>query len=334
MAEINAVMRYWQISAQDVILMPSPVTHITGYLYALELAFAAGAKAVLMEQWNARDAISLIQAHGASMTVGATPFLFELVAEVERQRTTLSSMRLFASGGAPVPPEVIRRASEALPSCSVTRVYGSSEAPTVTLGVIAPEECMLGATTDGRIVNHDVLIIDPTSGVVSTEGTEGEIVTRGPEVMLGYTDWAETENSFDPDDYFHTGDLGLLSHGEFITITGRLKDLIIRGGENISARDVEDVLHQHPAIRDVAVVAMPHARLGETPCAFVELAVGKTLEMAEVIIFLEQSRIAKQKFPERVEIVDALPRTASGKILKHVLRSRAKDFVPAERRPK
>ncbi len=321
-AEIDAVIRFWSIGAQDVVLMPSPVTHITGYLYALELAFVAGIKAVLMERWNAQEAVDLIRAHGASFTIGATPFLVELTGELERRQLGVPSLRLFASGGAPVPHAVVQRARDAMPGCVVFRVYGSSEAPTVSLGVAPGDSVDLGATTDGCIVNHEVQIIDPVTGKRVPVGCEGEIITRGPELMLGYTKAADTTEAFDADGYFHTGDLGFVDERGYLTISGRKKDLIIRGGENISPKEIEEVLHRHPAVLEAAVVAMPHERLGESPCAFVVLRPGGFLDQDAMRTFLEESRIARQKFPERLVVLTEMPRTASGKVLKHVLRQR------------
>jgi len=322
MSEIDAVIDYWGIDRRDVVLMPSPVTHITGYLYALEIAFAAGVKVVFMERWNAAEAVDLIARHGVTFSVGATPFLKELVADVEKRGLTLPSLRLFMSGGAPVPPELIYRANKVLSSCLAFRVYGSTEAPTVTLGIRSRGDADLGATTDGRIVNHDVRICDPATGEVLSGSADGEICTRGPEMMLGYTDWKQTLESFDADGYFHTGDLGRRVNGDFITVSGRKKDLIIRGGENISPKEIEDVLHQHPAIKEVAIVAMPHERMGETVCAFVIAQPGHKVDVPVLAACLEQAGLARQKFPERVELVDDLPRTASGKVQKNVLRDR------------
>ncbi len=321
MAEIDAVRAFWGITAADVVLMPSPVTHITGYLYALEAAFALGVKVVFMERWDAAEAVDLIQRHGVTFSVGATPFLKELVAEVERRAATLPSLRRFMSGGAPVPPEVIYQANRVLASCSAFRVYGSTEAPTITLGIRNRSEAGLGATTDGRIVNHDVRLCDPANGI-PVESGEGEICTRGPEVMLGYTDWQHTREAFDADGYFRTGDLGYRVEGEYLCVSGRKKDLIIRGGENISPKEVEDLLHTCPGIREAAVVAMPHERLGEGVCAYVVAEPGHAPDVAGIAAFLERAGLARQKFPERVELVDELPRTASGKVQKNVLRER------------
>jgi len=320
-AEIDAVRRFWRVSSDDAVLMPSPVTHITGYLYAMELPFAAGLTAVLMDRWEAEQGALLIARHGVTFSVGATPFLVELVEVVERRAMHLPSLRLYVSGGAPVPPEIVKRAHLVLPNCQTFRVYGSTEAPSISLGVQAGDPPELGATTDGRIVNHEVRIIDPVSGEPVPIGTEGEIVTRGPEVMLGYTDPAYTQEAFDEDGFFHTGDLGFVDARGYITISGRKKDLIIRGGENISPKEIEDVLHRHPAILEAAVVATPHPRMGETPCAYVVLRPGHTLDFDAMKAFLDSARLARQKIPEKLMIVPELPHTASGKILKHVLRA-------------
>ena len=234
MAEELAIAGYWKLTRNDVVFMPSPVSHVAGYTFGLEMAFVAGIKLVLMDRWDAAEAIKLIQEHGATFTVGATPFLSELVAELERTRIDLPSFRLFASGGAPVPPEIVYRAARVLRNGVVCRVFGSSEAPTVTLGILRREDQELGATTDGRIVNHEVRICDPVSGAVLPEGVEGEIVTRGPEVMVGYADWSQTEEAFDADGYFHMGDLGYISHGDFITVSGR-RGLAQAGGNRGAA---------------------------------------------------------------------------------------------------
>lgn len=329
MAEIDAVRAFWGITRADVVLMPSPVTHITGYLYALEIAFAAGVQVVFMEKWSAGEAIDLIKRHGVTFSVGATPFLKELAFECQARGTDLDPMRLFMSGGAPVPPEVIHRANELLPRGMAFRVYGSTEAPTVTLGIQSRSRLDLGAATDGRIVNHEVRLCDPVSGATLTQ-REGEICTRGPEMMLGYTRWEDTEQAFDAQGYFHTGDLGYFVEGDYLCVSGRKKDLIIRGGENISPKEVEDLLHTHPDIREAAVVAMPHERLGEGVCAFVVLKAPTGMDVAALAAFLDAAGLARQKFPERVEIVNDLPRTASGKVQKNLLRDRLARLDPGE----
>jgi acyl-CoA synthetase (AMP-forming)/AMP-acid ligase II len=321
-SEIDAVGKFWGIQSSDVILMPSPVTHITGYIYGIEMMSSFGCKAIFMDQWDAERAADLISQHKVTFSIGATPFLKDLVGVLERRGETRPSLRLFACGGAPVAPDDIRRAQAVLPNCLAFRIYGSSEAPTVTAGVAPGDPIELGATTDGAIVNSDVKIVSSVTGERLCDGMEGEILVRGPEVMLGYTEWEDTKEAFDEEGFFRTGDLGFISHARYLTVSGRKKDLIIRGGENISAKEVEDILHTHPSIAEVAVVAMPHVRMGETPCAFVVLNKGGRLTIQQIREFLDVSKLAKQKFPEKLFILDRMPKTASGKVQKHILRAK------------
>ena len=320
--EIQAISKFLSLDDSDVILMPSPVSHITGYLYGIQMPFTLNAPAVFMETWNAAGAADLIDKHGVTFTIAATVFLQELTDFARRNERRLPSLRYFPSGGAPVPPEVIHNAHKAFARCVCSRVYGSTEAPTVTLGVNSREEEHLGATTEGYIVGHEVKIVDSATGEEVGTGVEGEILTRGPEMCLGYAADDHNAEAFEPDGYFHTGDLAMMTGDGAMVITGRSKDLIIRGGENISPREVEDALHEHPAIHEAAVVAMPHERMGETGCAYVVLEDGATLNFEEMVAFLGGTGMAKQKYPERLEIIDEFPRTAAGKIRKNVLRDR------------
>jgi acyl-CoA synthetase (AMP-forming)/AMP-acid ligase II len=328
-ADIDANIRFRSLTPADVLLMASPVTHITGYLYALELPFAAGITALLMDRWNAVEGCDLIERHGVTFSSGATPFLAELVGVAEQTGRSLPSMRLYGSGGAPVPPDLVRRARKAMPNCQTYRAYGCSEAPTISLGLAQGDPVELAATTDGRVVNHEVRIVDAETGAALDGGQEGEILTRGPEVMLGYTNPEHTKAAFDAEGFFRTGDLGRLDSRGYITISGRKKDIIIRGGENLSAKEIEDVLHQHPSVLEAAVVAMPHPRMGETPCAFVTLRPGSSLDFDVMKAFLDQAQLARQKIPERLEILAQLPRNAAGKVLKHELKARVAEALRA-----
>lgn len=319
-AEIDAFRGLRALTSDDVIFMPSPVTHIAGYLYGMELMFTAGIKTVLMERWNASEAVDLIMSHAATFTAAATPFLAEIVHELERRGETAGSLRFFGCGGAPVSPELVERAQTVLPLCESSRAYGLTEAPTISVSIRPGDPPELAAITDGSIVNNEVRIHDPVSGAILPAGAEGEIAVRGPEVTLGYADPAATAAAFDADGFFHTGDLGFVSHGTYVTITGRMKDLIIRGGENIAPKEIEDAIHRHPAVLETSVVAMPHARLGETPAAFVVLREGAVLEFGELIAFLEEQKLARQKLPEKLIVTASLPRNAAGKVLKHDLR--------------
>jgi cyclohexanecarboxylate-CoA ligase len=324
---------HWGLDASDVILMPSPVTHVTGYGWGLEMPFCHGLRSVLMERWNADEAIALIDGHQASVTVGATPFLQELVDAAERAGSRLPSLKVFACGGAAVPPGLVKRANTLFAKGRATRAYGSTEAPMITLGFVEPQTAILAAESDGRIVDYEVLIVDEHERPVE-RGGEGEILARGPSLFVGYADPAETDAAFTPEGYFRMGDIGVLGAEGSIVITGRKKDLIIRGGENISAKEIEDILHRHPAIKEVAAVSMPHARLGETVCVFAIARQGHGPTLAELVAFVAAAGLARQKYPEHLELVDDLPRTASGKVKKDILRRMIVDKVvtrPAER---
>jgi non-ribosomal peptide synthetase component E (peptide arylation enzyme) len=316
---LRKAFEHWGQRPGDSVLMASPVTHITGFSYGMELPLVCGTRTVFMDRWDASEAVTLIDREQITASMGATPFLHELLAEATRQGKRLPSLRLFACGGAEVPPALIRRCADVLQHCRAFRVYGSSEAPLVTLGFVREGTLDLAATTDGELVHYEARIVDD-AGQVLPLGQEGEICVRGPAMALGYADAAQTAESFDADGFFATGDLGHLTPENAIVITGRKKDLINRGGEKVSAKEVEDILHRHPAVDQAAVVAMPHERLGETVCAYVVTRPGQSLDFAQVQQCMQASGVARQKHPEKLVLVDSLPRTASGKVRKDQLR--------------
>jgi cyclohexanecarboxylate-CoA ligase len=309
---------HWGIRSGEATLMPSPVTHVSGYANGLETPLICGTRTVLMESWDAAAAMDLIERHSLVGTVAATPFLVELAAAARESGKRLPSLRMFACGGAAVPPEVIPAANAAFENCRAFRVFGSSEVPLVSFGWTQDEQ--LAATTDGQVVDYEVRIVDDYDRDLPT-GSEGEILARGPGMLLGYADQAQTVEAITADGFFRTGDLGVLSPEGAITITGRKKDLIIRGGENISAKEIEDVLHTHPGVREASVVAMPHQRLGEGVCAYVVLNDGAAADAVALVAHVQASGLARQKTPERFEFVTDFPRTASGKIRKDLLRA-------------
>ncbi|MGE4304079.1 MAG: AMP-binding protein [Novosphingobium sp.] len=316
---------YWGIAPGEATLMPSPVTHVSGYANGLEAPFICGTRTVLMESWNAEEALALIDRHQLVGTVAATPFLVELAAAARKAGNPLPSFRFFACGGAAVPNDLIPAANAAFANCRAFRVFGASEVPLVTFGW--PNVETLAATTDGAIVDYGVRIVDYEDRDLP-DGQEGEILARGPGMMLGYADEAQSREAITTDGYFRTGDLGVRSPEGAITITGRKKDLIIRGGENISAKEIEDVLHGHPQVREAAVVAMPHARLGEGVCAYI-LTEGASPSAQDLAAHVAASGLAKQKIPERFEFREDFPRTASGKVRKDRLRADVKALVEA-----
>lgn len=311
---------HWGVVPGEATLMPSPVTHVSGYANGLEAPGICGTQTVLMESWNAADALDLIERHKVVGTVAATPFLVELAAAARETGRSLPSFRFFACGGAAVPNDLIPAANAAFANCKAFRVFGASEVPLVTYGW--PQDEGLAATTDGQIVDYTVRIVDDAGNEVP-EGEEGEILARGPGMLLGYADRGQTEDALTADGFFRTGDLGRRGRLGELTITGRKKDLIIRGGENISAKEIEDVLHQHPMVREASVVAMPHERLGEGVCAYVIAGSGE-LAATDLVNHVRDSGLARQKIPEHFEFVDDFPRTASGKVRKDLLRESIK----------
>ena len=314
---------HWGMKPGEATLMPSPVTHVSGYANGLEAPLVLGTRTVLMESWNAAEAVALIERHDLIGTVAATPFLVELAQAARDSGKRLPVFRFFACGGAAVPGELIPAANAAFANCRAFRVFGASEVPLVTFGW--PRDERLAATTDGEIVDYTVRVVDADDRDVP-DGEEGEILARGPGMMMGYADEVQTREAITPDGFFRTGDLGVRTPEGAITITGRKKALIIRGGENISAKEIEDVLHTHPGVREAAVVAMPHARLGEGVCAYI-IGRGDAPDADELMAHVAASGLARQKIPERFELVEDFPRTASGKVRKDQLRADIKAKV-------
>ena len=323
---VDNIFDFRQLTRGDVQFMASPVTHITGYS-AIEQPFISDVKAAVMERWDRVKAVDFILKTKSTMSVGATPFLYELVQECVNRGIGVPSLRYFACGGAAVPPELIRGAHKVFDNCRCFRVFGSTEVPLVSQGLSELACEALAAETDGRVHNYDIKIVDAHGNEVPS-GEEGEILVRGPAMMLGYTNLDNTREAFSSDGYFLTGDLGRISNDADLVITGRKKDLIIRGGENISAKEIEDVLHTHPLIQEAAVVSMPHRRLGETIAAYLRVKDrSATLTVMEVSQFIHAAGLARQKAPEYVELIDDFPRTASGKIRKDILRLQVREHL-------
>ena len=319
---IDNMVERLTLTDADRMLMASPVTHITGYANGIMMPFVTATTTALMERWEATAAVQFINATQATLSVGATPFLKELLDASERLNSRLPSMRFFVCGGAAVPPQLIYRAGQVLEKCRAFRVYGSTEAPIITIGWPGDDERQLAAETDGQVFNYEVRILDDEGCMVPQAGTAGEIAARGPGMMLRYQDDDQDASTYS-DGFFLTGDIGFVTEGNAIVITDRKKDIIIRGGENISAKEVEDVLHGHPLIREAAVVSMPHERLGEGVFAYLLLD-NETdlLTLADVASFAEQAKLARQKIPEAIEVLSEFPRTPSGKVRKDRLRAR------------
>lgn len=315
----------WGLGENDMMLMPSPVTHVTGYVNGIELPFFTDCKVLLMESWIVDRAVTLIENYRATSCVSATPFLRELVDTCKHSGKTLPGFRLFACGGAAVPAALIYEAREVLADCRAVRVYGSTEVPLVTVGFTGDSETQLAAETDGKVRNYDVRICDD-DGTDLGLNAEGEIWVRGPAMMQGYREAAQNEAAFSSDGFFMTGDIGQLLDTQAIVITDRKKDIIIRGGENLSAREIEEAIMQHPDVMEAAAVSAPHQRLGEGVAIFITgYGGGETPTLEALTALCHQQQLAKQKWPQWLGAISEMPKTPSGKIQKAVLRQSLQD---------
>ncbi|MFC4595765.1 AMP-binding protein [Sphingobium tyrosinilyticum] len=323
----KAMVDGWGVGPDDIIFMPSPVTHIAGAFWCFDIPWISGACSMLMDVWAADEGVNLIEKHRCTISGGATPFLQQLLDVAKDQPERIATLRLFFCGGTTVSPDLIKEASAAFPNALFFRAYGSTEMTTATLGVRDKAHADMGAETDGEIVWPVELIIVDENGNPLPEGKEGEILARGPGLFAGYLHPSDNEGNFRADGFFHMGDLGQIVHGNYVVITGRKKDIIIRSGENISPKEVEDILYNHPAIVEVAIVAMPSPTTGEKGCAFIIPRPGQAIDLVEIKRFLEAEGLARQKFPEHVVLVDDLPRVPSGKVKKDVLRIRAREIA-------
>jgi acyl-CoA synthetase (AMP-forming)/AMP-acid ligase II len=306
-ALITQIGDHWMVDGGDVFLVPSPIAHIGGSIYAFECPLLLGTTAVLMERWDPGAAVRLMLAERCTHMAGATPFLAGLLTAAEQAGTRLPDLKVFICGGASVPPSLIRSAATSFERAAVSRVYGSTEVPVTTVGALGDVEH--AADTDGRAGIADIAIVD------------GEIRARGPQMLVGYLHPEDETGAFDDQGYFRTGDLGRWVDDEFLLATGRAKDIIIRNGENISPKEIEDILIGHPGIAEIAVVGVPDERTGERACAVIVASDQPAPDLAGVRDVLAGVGVAKFKIPERVEVWNALPKNDAGKVLKHRIRA-------------
>lgn len=306
-ALIRQIGEHWRIDAGDTFLVPSPIAHIGGSIYAFECPLLLGTTAVLMQRWDPDEAVALMLKHRCTHMAGATPFLDGLLGAAERAGNRLPDLKVFICGGASVPPSLIRRATGYFDKAIVTRVYGSTEVPVSTVG--SPGDPDRAADTDGHDGIADITIVD------------GEIRVRGPQMLKGYLHAEDDRDAFDADGYFRTGDLGHLTEDGHLVVTGRAKDIIIRNGENISPKEIEDILIGHPGIAEVAVVGIPDARTGERACAVIIPGAEGAPGVDDLRDLLDAHGLARFKAPEQVVSWDALPKNDAGKVLKHQIRA-------------
>lgn len=312
----------YRYSERDVQFGPSPVTHTTGLVTSIILPLLYGAATHVMERWTPELALEQIREHRCTVTINASTFLQTLLEAYDPARHDASTMRVWTLAGAPIPASLVEKARKALPNLSVLSLYGRTENTSMTMCTLDddPERSL---TSDGRAFRGQEIVILGPGDEVLPAGQEGEIAFRGAMVLLEYVGEPEkTAESFTAEGYSKSGDLGVLDQDGYLRVTGRLKDIIIRGGYNISVRQVEDLLSAHEAVGKVAVVAMPDETMGERACCYLVPAPGhEPLTLDEIRDYLLGQGLAIQKVPERLEVVDAVPTTATGKIQKNVLRA-------------
>lgn len=304
---------------QDVFMMPAPLGHATGFLHGVTAPFLIGARSVLLDIFTPDACLALLEQQRCTCMLGATPFVYDLLNVLEKQPADLSALRFFLCGGTTIPKKVARECQQR--GIKLLSVYGSTESsPHAVVNLDDPLSRFMH--TDGyAAAGVEIKVVDDARKTLPP-GCEGEEASRGPNVFMGYFDEPElTARALDEEGWYYSGDLCRMDEAGYIKITGHKKDIIVRGGENISSREVEDILLQHPKIHDACVVAMSDERLGERSCAYVVLkAPHHSLSLEEVVAFFSRKRVAKYKYPEHIVVIEKLPRTTSGKIQKFLLR--------------
>jgi cyclohexanecarboxylate-CoA ligase len=319
----KALTQRFGLHDNEVLLVASPVAHMTGYAAVVLLSIYLGGTMVLQDVWEPKHGVSLMVHEGVTYTAASTPFLNDICDVVAAGAPRPASLRSFLCAGATIPPVLIERAARdvGIHACSL---WGMTEslASTLTEPSRAAEK---SPTTDGRpLEGMEVRIVDFDGKPVPT-GQSGRLLVRGCQMFTGYFKKPELQ-TFDAEGWFDSGDLAYMDDEGYIRISGRVKDVLIRGGENVPVVEIENLLYKHPAVAAVAVVGYPDARLGERGCAFIVPKPGNTIDLAAMQAYLAECKMAKQFWPERVELVADLPRTASGKIQKFKLKEVAEAF--------
>jgi len=321
-------IEHFGLGAGDVIYVPSPLAHQTGFLYGMWIAVRLGVPQVIQEVWDAEIGLDAMRRFGVTFVQAATPFLADLTRVAGETGERPEQLRTFVATGAAIPRELARHSREIL-GAEVGGAWGTTES---CLGcAFAPgDPPELAWGSDGRALDGVRLRITDDSGRSLAAGEEGNFEVHTDCLFEGYLNRPElTAEAVTDDGWYRTGDLARIDSSGYVRINGRVKDVINRGGEKVPVAEIEQLLHAHPAVSDVAIVAMPDERLGERACAFVILEPGADFDFDTMLEYLDSHRVSKTYWPERLEPVDALPRTPSGKIQKFVLREQARDFVTA-----
>ena len=330
MASGLAMSECLAIRADDVSALVFPFTHIGGIGW-LVASLLSGCTLLTTEAFHPTETPAFLAANDVTIAGSGTPFHLAYLAaqRAAGDGPIFPHVRNFTGGGAPKPPQLHYDLKAEIGGVGIVSGYGLTEAPIVVMATMEDPDRKL-AETEGRPTPGVDLIVVALDGTRAGPGVEGEIRLKGPQVIRGYLDPSLDAEAFDADGYFRTGDLGVVDDEGYVTITGRLKDVIIRHGENISAKEVEDLLYAHPAVSDVAVIGLPDPRTGERACAVVAVAEGQTFDFATMGEYLRGRGLRVNAVPEQLELVDTVPRNPAGKILKHTLREQ---FAPGGAAP-
>jgi cyclohexanecarboxylate-CoA ligase len=325
LTEHRAWLDAFRLSAKDTLFIPATVGHQIGFTM-MRAAVLVGATMVFPDKWDPATALALMDRTGVTFTFTTPAFLYDVLASPKLESKSLSSLATWVLAGQVVTSALRAEANAKLPHVRFAPLFGMTEMGCVIMGDHDVPQEKLIATGRPR-PEVDVDVISPDEQTVPVDH-DGELVVRTPALFLGYYKQPDaTSSSFTAKGYFKTGDQVRRDAAGYITITGRIKDLIKRGGESVSPEEVEEIVVRHPKVAEVAVVGLPDSRLGERVCAFVVVADGETLTFAELIDFVKGTGLAKQKWPERLELVADLPRTSIGKVHKASLRARAADLA-------
>jgi 3-phosphoshikimate 1-carboxyvinyltransferase len=315
------------LGRDERIFVPSPLAHQTGFLYGMWLAFVLGCTQILQDVWEPLRAARALREWGGSFVQAATPFLSDLVRAVEEGEHAPSALRIFVVTGASVPRVLAERGTRVL-DADVCGAWGSTES---CLGALAApgDDPELVWGTDGRALAGVRLRVTDDDGSVLAAGREGHFELYSRCMFERYLDRPDlTAQAFTPDGWYRTGDLATIDAAGYLRITGRVKDIVNRGGEKIPVAEIEQLLHRHPEVEEVAIVAMPDQRLGERACAFAVLREGAEFDLAAMRDYLDRLSVARQYWPERLEPIEQLPRNPTGKVQKFLLRERTRSFLP------
>lgn len=319
-AATSLLPRALGLTAEDVVIMPSPLAHASGFLYGVLMPISWGQKVVYQDIWDASRFLEILDAEGGTYTMGSPPFVLDTIRACQEQDRDAGTLRIFSCSGAPIPRYLAELTPEVL-GARLANNWGLTETGGATAMPLAMPN--RSADSDGAVSPAMQVKIVDAEGRELPHGESGRLLIRGASKFVGYFERPDLTGAVvDAEGWLDTGDIASLDDDNYISVTGRAKDLVIRGGENIPVVEVEAALYQHPDVGEVAIIGIPDARLGERACAVVVAVNGRVPTLPALLEHLERRGFAKQYWPERLELVDALPRTAAGKVRKFVLQQR------------